>query len=176
MQNGGCSNSFADTLHQQPNASDPSLEPISSRPPGATRPMVTSHRAARASSPILIGSPQRWDRRATLTSTLHWFRAADPRGEPRWVDGGEPRRDRAGRDAGPIRPRRARHGFQREPGAWQQEGSAYNGHFESVGYHLLFLFNDHRDCLRTKLRRGNVSSADDWEELLGSRLSIVIFE
>ena len=46
-----CSNSFADTLHQQPIASDPSLEPISSRPTGATRPMVTSHRAALARRP-----------------------------------------------------------------------------------------------------------------------------
>src|SRR5438128_1189915 len=48
----------------------------------------------------------------------------------------------------------------------QQEGSAYNGHFESVCYHPLFLFNDDGDCLAAKLRPGNVSSADDWEELL----------
>jgi Transposase DDE domain group 1 len=27
----------------------------------------------------------------------------------------------------------------------QQEGIAYNGHFESVCYHPLFLFNDHGD-------------------------------
>ena len=47
----------------------------------------------------------------------------------------------------------------------QQEGSAYNGHFEAVCYHPLFLFNDHGDCLAAKLRPGNVSSADDWEEL-----------
>jgi hypothetical protein len=43
----------------------------------------------------------------------------------------------------------------------QQEGSAYNGHFESVCYHPLFLFNDHGDCLAAKLRPSNVSSADD---------------
>jgi hypothetical protein len=48
----------------------------------------------------------------------------------------------------------------------QQEGSAYNGHFESVCYHPLFLFNDHDDCLAAKLRPGNVASPDDWEELL----------
>jgi len=29
----------------------------------------------------------------------------------------------------------------------QQKGSAYNGHFETVCYHPLFLFNDHGDCL-----------------------------
>ena len=48
----------------------------------------------------------------------------------------------------------------------QQAGSAYNGHFESVCYHQLFLFTDHGDCVAAKLRPGNVSSADDWEELL----------
>ena len=48
----------------------------------------------------------------------------------------------------------------------QQEGSAYNGHFESVCYHPLFLFTDHGDCVAAKLRPGNVSRADDWDELL----------
>ena len=48
----------------------------------------------------------------------------------------------------------------------QQEGSAYNGHFESVCYHPLLLFNQHGDCLAAKLRPGNVHSAKDWNELL----------
>src|SRR5713226_4137487 len=48
----------------------------------------------------------------------------------------------------------------------EQEGSAYNGHFESVCYHPLFLFNSHGDCLAAKLRPGNVHSAEDWDELL----------
>jgi hypothetical protein len=48
----------------------------------------------------------------------------------------------------------------------EQEGSAYNGHFESVCYHPLFLFNRHGDCLAAKLRPGNVHSAEDWDELL----------
>lgn len=51
----------------------------------------------------------------------------------------------------------------------QQEDSAYNGHFESVCYHSLFLFNDHAGCLAAKLRSGNVSSADDSEELVRPR-------
>jgi hypothetical protein len=57
----------------------------------------------------------------------------------------------------------------------QQEGSAYNGHFKSVCSHPLFLFNDHRDCLAAKLRSGNVSSADDWDELsrVGDRRPLV---
>ena len=46
----------------------------------------------------------------------------------------------------------------------EQEGSAYNGHFESVCYHPLFLFNSHGDCLAAKLRPGNVHSAEDWDE------------
>jgi hypothetical protein len=48
----------------------------------------------------------------------------------------------------------------------EQEGSAYNGHFESVCYHPLFLFNHYGDCLAAKLRPGNVHSAQDWDELL----------
>jgi len=37
----------------------------------------------------------------------------------------------------------------------QQEGSAYNGHFESTCYHPLLLFNQHGDCLAAKLRAGS---------------------
>ena len=48
----------------------------------------------------------------------------------------------------------------------QQEGSAYNGHFESVCYHPLLLCNQHGDCWAAKLRPGNVHSAEDWDELL----------
>ena len=48
----------------------------------------------------------------------------------------------------------------------QQEGSAYNGHFESLCYHPLLLLNQHGDCLGAKLRPGNVHSAEDWDELL----------
>ena len=47
-----------------------------------------------------------------------------------------------------------------------QEGSAYNGHFESVCYHPLFLFTEHGDCLAATLRPGNVHSAEDWDDLL----------
>ena len=51
-----------------------------------------------------------------------------------------------------------------------QEGSAYNGHFESVCYHPLFLFNEHGDCVAATLRPGNVHSADDWDDLLVSEI------
>ncbi len=48
----------------------------------------------------------------------------------------------------------------------QQEGAAYNGHFECVCYHPLFLFNQFGDCEGATLRSGNVPSADGWQELL----------
>src|SRR5919106_709069 len=48
----------------------------------------------------------------------------------------------------------------------EQEGSAYNGHFECVCYHPLFCFNQFGDCEGAKLRPGNVHSADDWQEAL----------
>src|ERR1700694_2300781 len=48
----------------------------------------------------------------------------------------------------------------------EQEQSAYNGYFESVCYHPLFLFKREGDCLAAKLQPGNVHSAEGWEELL----------
>jgi len=47
-----------------------------------------------------------------------------------------------------------------------QEQSAYNGHFESVCYHPLFVFNQGGDCLAATLRPGNVHSADGWDPAL----------
>ena len=47
-----------------------------------------------------------------------------------------------------------------------QEGSAYNGHFESTCYHPLFCFNNYGDCEGAVLRPGNVHSADGWREFL----------
>ena len=48
----------------------------------------------------------------------------------------------------------------------QQEDAAYNGHFECVCFHPLFLFNQFGDCEGATLRPGNVHSADGWQELL----------
>jgi hypothetical protein len=48
----------------------------------------------------------------------------------------------------------------------EQEGAAYNGHFECVCYHPLFCFNQFGDCEGAKLRPGNVHSAQDWRGLL----------
>jgi len=48
----------------------------------------------------------------------------------------------------------------------EQEGAAYNGHFECECYHPIFLFNQDADVERALLRPGNVASADDWRSVL----------
>jgi hypothetical protein len=48
----------------------------------------------------------------------------------------------------------------------QQEGSAYNGHFECTCYHPLFCFNQFGDVEGVLLREGNVHSAKDWRDVL----------
>jgi len=48
----------------------------------------------------------------------------------------------------------------------KQEGTAYNGHFESTCYHPLFLFNQFGDLERALLRRGNYASAKFWRQVL----------
>ena len=48
----------------------------------------------------------------------------------------------------------------------QQEGSAYNGHFECACYHPLFCFNQYGDLEGAMLREGNVHSADNWRAVL----------
>jgi hypothetical protein len=47
-----------------------------------------------------------------------------------------------------------------------QEGTAYNGHFECMCYHPLFLFNQDGDLERAMLRRGNHASAKFWRRVL----------
>jgi len=116
----------------------------------------------------MISSQRIWDRGAALTSTLHWFETElltkeenliglmalnrETLGQAESLDGS----DRVVLDMD----------SSESPVHGEQEGSAYNGHFESVCYHPLFLFNSHGDCLAAKLRSGNVHSAEDWDELL----------
>ena len=47
-----------------------------------------------------------------------------------------------------------------------QEGTTYNGHFECMCYHPLFLFNQDGDLERAMLRRGNHASAKFWRRVL----------
>ena len=48
----------------------------------------------------------------------------------------------------------------------QQEGSAYNGHFECTCYHPLFCFNQFGDVEGAMLREGHVHSAKEWRSVL----------
>ena len=48
----------------------------------------------------------------------------------------------------------------------RQQGTAYNGHFECLRYHPLFLFNQFGDLERVLLRRGNHASAKFWRHVL----------
>ena len=116
----------------------------------------------------LIGSPKRWDRSAALTSTLHWFETELLTREENLVGLMALNRDLIAQTECLNHADRVVLDMDssESPVHGQQEGSAYNGHFESVCYHPLFLFNDHGDCLAAKLRPGNVHSADDWDELL----------
>jgi len=47
-----------------------------------------------------------------------------------------------------------------------QEGAAWNGHFQSKCLHPLFVFNQFGDLERCALRPGNVHSADGWQDVL----------
>jgi hypothetical protein len=47
-----------------------------------------------------------------------------------------------------------------------QEGTAWNGHFDCTCYHPNFLFNQFGMLERCALRHGNVHSADGWREVL----------
>lgn len=48
----------------------------------------------------------------------------------------------------------------------RQQGTAYNGHFECLCYHPLFLFNQFGDLESVLLRRGNNASAKYWRRVL----------
>ena len=48
----------------------------------------------------------------------------------------------------------------------EQEGTAYNGHFECTCYHPVFLFNQFGDLEYAMLRRGNKASAKYWRRAL----------
>jgi hypothetical protein len=116
----------------------------------------------------LIGSPKMWDRGAALTSTLHWFETELLTREENLLGLMAVNRELVAQaDDGADRVVLDMDSSE-SPVHGQQEQSAYNGHFASVCYHPLFLFNDEGDCLGAKLRPGNVASADDWDELLAS--------
>ena len=104
----------------------------------------------------LIGSPKRWDRSAALTSTLHWFETELLTREENLVGLMAVNRDVIGQAETLDRSDRVVLDMDssESPVHGQQEGGAYNGHFETVCYHPLFLFNNHWDCLGRSCERG----------------------
>ena len=102
----------------------------------------------------LIGSPKIWDRGAALTSTLHWFETELLTREENLVGLMAVNREMLAQAGMPTRAGRVVLDMDssESPVHGAQEGSAYNGHFESVCYHPLFLFNEHGDCVAATLR------------------------
>ncbi len=116
----------------------------------------------------LIGSKKNWDRGGALTSRLQSFEAELLASDENLIGLMAVNRELVAQAEAPDGSDRVVLDMDstESPVHGQQEGSAYNGHFESVCYHPLLLFNQHGDCLAAKLRPGNVHSAEDWDELL----------
>ena len=116
----------------------------------------------------LIGSQKNWDRGGALTSRLQSFETGLLASEENLLGLMAVNRELVAQAETTDDCERVVLDMDstESPVHGQQEGSAYNGHFESVCYHPLLLFNQHGDCLAAKLRAGNVSSAEDWHELL----------
>ena len=100
----------------------------------------------------LIGSQKIWDRGAALTSTLHSFETEMLASEENLLGLMALNRELVGQAEAFDDSERVVLDMDstESPVHGQQEGSAYNGHFESVCYHPLLLFNGHGDCLAAK--------------------------
>src|SRR5712671_6467023 len=113
----------------------------------------------------MLASRERRASSVALTSTLHWFETEVLTEEDNYQGLARLNTDVV---PGEAMPRRVILDIDssESPVHGAQEQSAYNGHFESVCYHPLFVFNQKGDCLAAKLRPGNVPSARGWEEVL----------
>jgi len=116
----------------------------------------------------LIGSEKIWERGAALTSRLQTFETEMLAEDANFAGLAAVNRELLAKAEAVDSPRRVVLDMDSTeiPVYGQQEQSAYNGHFESICYHPLLLFNREGDCLAAKLRPGNVHSAEGWEELL----------
>ena len=116
----------------------------------------------------MLASRERRETSVALTSTLHWFETEVLADERNYQGLARLNTDLIQHEA--VRPGTRRLildiDSSESPVHGAQEQSAYNGHFESVCYHPLFVFNQTGDCLAATLRPGNVHSADGWDEIL----------
>lgn len=116
----------------------------------------------------MLASRERRDTSVALTSALHWFETEVLAEERNYHGLTRLNADLVQHPATRPRSRRVILDIDssESPVHGAQEQSAYNGHFESVCYHPLFVFNTEGDCLDAKLRPGNVHSAEGWDEVL----------
>jgi len=116
----------------------------------------------------MLASRERRETSIALTSTLHWFETEVLAEERNYQGLARLKTDLLQHDAARPLARRLILDIDssESPVHGAQEQSAYNGHFESVCYHPLFIFNQDGDCLAATLRPGNVHSADGWDEVL----------
>ena len=116
----------------------------------------------------MLASRERRETSVALTSTLHWFETEALAEERNYQGLARLNTELVQHEATRASTRRVTLDIDssESPVHGAQEQSAYNGHFESVCYHPLFVFDQDGDCLAAKLRPGNVHSADGWEEVL----------
>src|SRR5215472_6675090 len=116
----------------------------------------------------MLASRERRASSVALTSTVHWFETDVLTEEQNYQGLTRLNADLVQHPATRSSPRRVVLDIDssESPVHGTQEQSAYNGHFESVCYHPLFVFNPEGDCLAAKLRPGNVHSAEGWDEVL----------
>jgi Transposase DDE domain group 1 len=102
----------------------------------------------------MLASRERRDTSVALTSTLHWFETDVLAEEPNYQGLTRLNADLIQHAAARSNSRRVTRDIDssQSPLHGTQEQSAYNGHFESVCYHPLFVFNPEGDCLTAKLR------------------------
>ena len=100
----------------------------------------------------LIGSQKIWERGAALTSTLHGFETRVLASDENLIGLMAVNRDLVAQADVSDNAERVILDMDstESPVHGQQEDSAYNGHFGSVCYHPLLLFNSSGDCLAAK--------------------------
>src|SRR6202158_4235163 len=116
----------------------------------------------------MLASRERRETSVALTSTLHWFETEVLAEERNYQGLARLNTDLVQHEAARPLARRLILDIDssESPVHGAQEQAAYNGYFESVCYHPLFVFNQNGDCLAATLRPGNVHSADGWEQIL----------
>src|SRR5258708_299430 len=114
----------------------------------------------------MLASRERRETSVALTSTLHWFETEVLAEERNYQGLARLNTELVQPEATGTRRVTLDIDSSESPVHGAQEQSAYNGHFESVCYHPLFVLNQDGDCVAATLRPGNVHSADGWDKVL----------